>query len=109
MGPGKCDTEGDSRVRLSDCPFAWFLIVEPIMDVADLKTAFDRVVCINLDRQPGRWRRLVGQIGADWPFRPVERVAAVNGQDQTPPKSWDTPSRAAEEEATKRVTVPNNE
>lgn len=41
---------------------------------------FDRVVCLNLDRRPDRWQRFMAELPADWPFVPVERVAAVDGK-----------------------------
>jgi len=54
----------------------------------DLRAFFDRVVCINLDRRPDRWARFRQQPALlDWPFAPVERFSAVDG-DRVPPPSW---------------------
>ena len=50
----------------------------------------DRVVCVNLDRQPERWRSFTAQIGADWPFGSVERVAGIEGRELECPDWWDT-------------------
>lgn len=52
---------------------------------------FDRAVCINLDKRPDRWRRFLGQVPRDWPFGPIERVAAVDGERVTPPE-WYRPA-----------------
>jgi GR25 family glycosyltransferase involved in LPS biosynthesis len=48
---------------------------------------FDRVVCINLARRPDRWQRFQQGLPADWPFRPVERFEAIDGQ-RVPPPQW---------------------
>jgi hypothetical protein len=55
---------------------------------------FDAVYCLNLDRRPDRWERFQNEIPADWPFRPVERVAAVDGK-LAPPPDWWTQGRGA--------------
>ena len=55
----------------------------------NLKTFFDRVVCINLDRRPDRWTRFIEQPAvADWPFAPIERFTAIDGQRVPPPAWW---------------------
>ncbi len=61
------------------------------MDTFDV---FDRVCCINLDRRPDRWERFVEGLPADWPFRPVERVSAVDGE-RVPPPGWWRPGSGA--------------
>jgi len=50
----------------------------------------DRVVCVNLDRYPGRWESFAAQLGADWPFGRVERIAGIDGRDCELPDWWDT-------------------
>jgi len=40
----------------------------------------DRVVCINLDRRPERWEQFQRRLPADWPFGPVQRLPAVDGE-----------------------------
>ncbi len=52
----------------------------------DAYTFFDRVVCVNLDRRPDRWQEFASQDALnEWPFRPIERVAAWDGRKQGPP------------------------
>lgn len=53
-----------------------------------LKNFFDAVYCINLDRRPDRWERFQSQMPADWPFRPIQRVAAMDGRRVPPPAWW---------------------
>lgn len=55
----------------------------------DLKTFFDRVVCINLDRRPDRWQRFMENVAsAGWPFTPVERISAVDAHKVPAPSWW---------------------
>lgn len=55
---------------------------------------FSRVVCINLDRRPDRWKTFCDGLPDDWPFSRPERIAAVDGQ-QTKPPPWWTAGRGA--------------
>ena len=48
---------------------------------------FDRVVCINLERRPERYKTFRARLPGDWPFRPVERVVAVDGEQADLP-AW---------------------
>ena len=52
---------------------------------------FDRVVCINLKRRPGRWRQFQAGLPTDWPFGPVVRVDAVDGQTANVPQWYGQP------------------
>ena len=54
-----------------------------------------RVVCVNLDRRPGRWTRFLQSIPRDWPFRSVERFEAVDGKACSLPDGWVQPRRSA--------------
>lgn len=40
---------------------------------------FDRVLCINLNRRPRRWKRFQAELPADWPFPQLQRYPAVDG------------------------------
>ena len=51
---------------------------------------FDRSVVINLDRRPKRLTAFHGRLPTDWPFGPVERVPAFNGEASMPP-AWYAP------------------
>ena len=48
---------------------------------------FERVVCISLARRPERWQEFLEGLPADWPFGPVERYEAIDGQRCKPP-AW---------------------
>lgn len=49
---------------------------------------FERVACINLRRRRERWQAFEDQMkAADWPFGPVERVEAIDGQ-RVPAPNW---------------------
>jgi len=48
---------------------------------------FGRVVCVNLDRSPDRWKEFLRDLPVDWPFGEVERFAAIDGQ-KCPPPHW---------------------
>lgn len=52
------------------------------------ESAFQRVVCINLDRRPDRWRRFAEGLPADWPWPAPIRVQACDGQRLKPPDYW---------------------
>ena len=52
---------------------------------------FDRVVCINLDRRPDRWCRFQGGQPGNWPFKPIERIAAIDGRKCGPPAWYGQP------------------
>ena len=47
---------------------------------------FDRVLCVNLDRRADRWSAFRARLPSDWPFAPVERWQAVDGQAEHPPR-----------------------
>lgn len=49
---------------------------------------FDVVCCITLARRPERWRRFIGHLPADWPFKSVLQAEAVDGRRVTPPAWW---------------------
>jgi len=50
---------------------------------------FDAIYCISLDRTPERWRKTQEIIaGSGWPFRPVIRVAAIDGENELVPSYW---------------------
>lgn len=54
-----------------------------------LKCLFDRVVAVNLDRRTDRWLRFQTALRcARWPFGPVARVSAVDGQATGCPPWW---------------------
>lgn len=54
-----------------------------------MRDFFDRVVCINLDRRPDRWKRLQQSLAMiAWPFKEVERVRAIDGLIAPTPKGW---------------------
>ena len=50
--------------------------------------SFSRIVCINLDRRPDRWRRVRARF-ARHGIRPVERFAAVDGSRVALPQVWE--------------------
>lgn len=54
----------------------------------NLHDTFDRVYCINLDRRPDRWEAFLEQVPADWPFRAIQRVSAVDGKRVITPPWW---------------------
>jgi len=55
----------------------------------NLKNYFDKVVCINLDRRADRWQRFQENVAsAGWPFREIERFAAVDGHNVPAPGWW---------------------
>ncbi|MCG8449815.1 MAG: glycosyltransferase family 25 protein [Pirellulales bacterium] len=55
--------------------------------VSSLQDVFDRAVCINLDRRPDRWEEFQARLAnIDWPFAPVKRLRAVDGDQVTSPK-----------------------
>lgn len=56
--------------------------------IQDPQHAFARVVCVNLDRRPDRWRRFAEGLPADWPFVAPARWPAIDGQRVTPPPWW---------------------
>jgi glycosyl transferase family 25 len=49
--------------------------------------SFSRIVCINLDRRPDRWRRVRTRF-ARHGIEPVERFAAVDGSRVAVPEVW---------------------
>jgi len=49
---------------------------------------FDRVVCISLKRRPDRREAFLKRVPADWPWRPVEIVDAVDGKLCKHPAWW---------------------
>ena len=54
----------------------------------DTQTFFDRCYCINLARRPDRWQKVVDEIMPEWPFRPLERYNAIDGDKCEPPQWW---------------------
>jgi len=56
--------------------------------IQDPSQAFERVVCINLDRRPDRWRRFAENLPGDWPWPAPVRVQACDGQRLKPPDYW---------------------
>jgi len=56
--------------------------------IADPRSAFERVYCVNLDRRPDRWRIFCEGLPKDWPFPQPERFAAVDGHLVRPPSWW---------------------
>lgn len=54
---------------------------------SDLKTLFQRAVCINLDRRTDRWHQFNAGLPQPWPFVPVQRCRAIDVR-QCPPPSW---------------------
>ncbi len=49
---------------------------------------FDAVYCINLDRRPDRWTEFLRRVPEDWPFKPVSRFPATDGQLCPKPAWW---------------------
>lgn len=50
---------------------------------------FDRVVCVNLDRRPDRWKRFQENLTSiSWPFKGVERFRAIDGLVAPTPAGW---------------------
>lgn len=47
---------------------------------------FDRCIVINLDRRPERLRAFYGRVPSDWPFAPIRRVPAFDGESSPPPQ-----------------------
>ena len=56
--------------------------------IQDPQRAFARVVCINLDRRPDRWRRFAEGLPADWPWPMPIRIPAIDGQRVRHPDHW---------------------
>ncbi|WP_152097269.1 glycosyltransferase family 25 protein [Lacipirellula parvula] len=55
---------------------------------SSLRETFDRVVCINLDRRPDRWKEFIDQLSAiEWPFADVQRFRAIDG-DRVGSPDW---------------------
>lgn len=57
----------------------------------DLSHWFGKVVAINLDSRPDRWKEFndrLDKLPGGWPFARPERIAAVNGQQTNPPSWW---------------------
>lgn len=52
------------------------------------KDIFERVYCITLKRRRDRWERFVADTPADWPFGPIIRVEAIDGQRVKAPGWW---------------------
>lgn len=61
-----------------------------IMSVEDvLKTYFDRVVVINLDRRKDRWEAIQEKFAKiNWPFKEPERFSAYDGDKLPVPVGW---------------------
>lgn len=59
-----------------------------------MKEIFQKVYCVNLDRRPERWQAFLQGIPQDWPFLPVERWPAVDGE-RCPPPEWWNPGKGA--------------
>lgn len=55
---------------------------------------FSRVCCINLARRQDRWDRFLRNIPADWPFPPIERISAIDGEKVPAPDWWSSSSGA---------------
>lgn len=60
------------------------------MSAVDLRNLFDRIVVINLDRRPQRWRRFLQELPAAWPFGPPLRFPAIDGTQAQIPVWWDS-------------------
>jgi len=56
--------------------------------MVNLKTFFDRSYCVNLDRRKDRWETIQRDVVPVWPFAPIERWSAVDGQKIKPPAWW---------------------
>jgi len=52
-----------------------------------LSIPFAKIVCINLDRRPDRWRRIQAEL-ARHGFEPVERFPAIDGEVVEKPVHW---------------------
>lgn len=68
-----------------------FLIkLSKIMNSEDiLKTYFDRVVVINLDRREDRWKAVQEKLAKiNWPFKEPERFSAYDGDKLPTPIGW---------------------
>jgi Glycosyltransferase family 25 (LPS biosynthesis protein) len=61
-----------------------------IMNTEDvLKTYFDRVVVINLDRRQDRWKAIQEKFASiNWPFKEPERFSAYDGEKLPAPIGW---------------------
>ena len=54
----------------------------------DLKSYFDKVYCVNLERRADRWEQFLSGVPSDWPFAKIERWNAVDGSKVPPPAWW---------------------
>lgn len=54
----------------------------------DPKSFFGRCYVVSLDRRDDRYQAFLNRLPADWPFGPVERFAAIDGQKCPPPAWW---------------------
>lgn len=48
----------------------------------------DACYCVNLDRATDRWDSFCDRVPLDWPFPPIQRVTAIDGQFASPPRDW---------------------
>lgn len=54
-----------------------------------LVARFDRVICVNLERRPEFWATFQANVATvDWPFKPIQRMAAVDGHRTGAARYW---------------------
>ncbi len=59
------------------------------MQSVAIQDTFEKVICINLRRREERWRAFLSRLEAfNWPFRPISRVEAIDGNRAPPPDWW---------------------
>lgn len=56
--------------------------------VPDLRSTFDAVYCVNLNRRKDRWTQFTEGVPRTWPFGPITRSPAVDGKLVRPPSWW---------------------
>lgn len=54
----------------------------------DFTGYFDRVCVVNLDRRPDRRQEFFDGVPGDWPFKPPERIKALDGKKSFVPNFW---------------------
>lgn len=53
-----------------------------------MESVFDAVYCVNLKRREDRWKTFTEGVPNDWPFKPIERVFAIDGRNVPVPDWW---------------------
>lgn len=58
------------------------------MRLDDLYDYFDCIQVLNLEQRPDRWRQFLSNLPMDWPFRPPQKLIAVDGSKIDYPSNW---------------------